>query len=142
MADDGAGPAVVARLLELGLPDGARAVECASDSLVLPSLWEGEERVWIVDAIVRGAAPGTIHRLGHDELLGISQRHGTVHHLSLPESLRWIFIAYPEMARVRYRLWGIEPARVNAEEEGLAPDVARATRGLAEELLGALTSLS
>ena len=130
VGDDGCGLAVVRRLRD---PAGPRAEEGHSDSLRLPSLWAGEDEVWLIDALVRGAAPGTVHRLTHEELLAVSQRHGTAHQLSLPESLRWIAHAYPEMARVRYRLWGIEPKSL-ALEEGLSPAVAAAVEVVAEEI--------
>jgi len=55
--------------------------------------------VWLVDAVIAGAPAGTIHRRGHDEVLGVAQRHATAHALSLPECLRWLVVAYPEMAR-------------------------------------------
>jgi len=120
----------VRRLRERGFP---RAEEGHSDSLRLPSVWRGEPRVWLVDALVRGAPPGTVHRLSHEELMAVSQRHGTAHQLSLPESLRWIAHAYPEMATVRYRLWGIEPLRL-ALAEGLSPEVAAAVEAVCEEI--------
>lgn len=129
MGDDGCGLAVVRRLG----PAGPRAVEGHSDALRLPSLWKGEREVWLVDALVRGAAAGTVHRLSHEELLAVPQRHGTAHQLSLPESLRWIAHACPEMAEVRYRMWGIEPARL-ALEEGLSPEVEAAVELVCEEI--------
>jgi hydrogenase maturation protease len=132
VGDDGCGLAVVRRLRDLG---GPRAEEGHSDSLRLPSLWAGEDEIWLVDALVRSAPPGTVHRLSHEELLAIPQRHGTAHRLSLPESLRWIGHTYPEMARVRYRLWGIEP-RSFALDEGISPAVAAAVEAVAEEIRG------
>jgi hydrogenase maturation protease len=131
VADDGCGLAVVRRLRGLG---GPRAEEGHSDSLRLPSLWAGEHEIWLVDALVRGAAPGTVHRLSHEEILAVPQRHGTAHQLSLPESLRWIAHAYPEMSRVRYRLWGIEPSSL-ALQEGLSTAVAAAVEAVADEIL-------
>jgi hydrogenase maturation protease len=120
----------VRRLREAGF---SRAEEGDSDSLRLPRLWEGEDEVWLVDALVRGSAPGTVHRLSHEELLRVRQRHGTAHRLSLPESLRWIALAYPEMARVRYRLWGIEPLRLELVV-GLSLAVTRAVDLVVEEM--------
>jgi hydrogenase maturation protease len=134
MADDGAGPAVVARLRALGPPALMRVEEGDGDSLRLVSLWRGEPSVWLVDAVIRGAAPGTIHRVGHNELLAVPQRHATVHHLSLPESLRWLALGYPEMAGIRYRLWGIEPACVHPHPE-LSGPVTDAVERVAGELL-------
>jgi hydrogenase maturation protease len=95
--------------------------------------------VWLVDALVRGARPGTVHHLFHEELMAVPQRHGTAHQLSLPESLRWIAHAYPEMAAVRYRLWGIEPSRL-ALEEGLSPEVAAAVEEVCEEIRAEATA--
>jgi len=120
----------VRRLREGGFP---RAEEGHSDSLRLPSLWRGEVQVWLVDALVRGTPPGTVHRLSHEEVMAVPQRHGTAHQLSLPESLRWIAHACPEMATVRYRLWGIEPLRL-ALAEGLSPEVADAVEAVCEEI--------
>jgi hydrogenase maturation protease len=108
-------------------------VDGNSDSLHLPALWDGEPRVWLVDALVRGAPPGTVHRLAHEELLAVPQRHGTAHQLSLPESLRWIGLAYPDMAHIRYRLWGIEPGRL-ALSQGLTPEVEAAVEIVSREI--------
>lgn len=137
-ADDGAGPAVVARLQATPLPAGVRCEDGGSDSLRLPSLWQGEDEVWLVDAVVRGAPPGSVHRLEHDQVLAVAQHHATVHHLSLPESLRWIAIAYPEMAQVRYRFWGIEVSHVHLQQ-GLTPAVASAVERVVFEILDSAT---
>jgi len=56
-ADDGAGPAVVARLLEMNPPAGVRCEDGGSDSLRLPTLWRGEREIWLVDAVARGTPP-------------------------------------------------------------------------------------
>jgi len=136
--DDGVGPAVVRRLAALGAPGLVRMVEAGTDALDLAGLWRGEARVWMVDALLRGSAPGTIHRLEHEEVLAVPQRHATVHHLSLPECLRWLALAEPAMAAVRYRLYGVEPGRLGLGE-GLSPAVARAADRLAEALLRELT---
>jgi hydrogenase maturation protease len=136
-ADDGAGAAVADRLATDPLPHGVRVEKGGTDSLRLPSLWRGERRVWLVDAAARGAAPGTVHRIDHDTLLALPQRHEGVHHLSLPESLRWLILSWPEMAEIRWRLWGIEPGFLGSREE-LSPEVAAAVESVAEEIREAL----
>jgi hydrogenase maturation protease len=133
MADDGAGPEVVRRLVTAPLPPGVRAADGGSDSLRLPSLWGGEPEVWIVDA-VSGSRGGGIVRLGHEELLAVPQRHATAHALSLPEALRWIALAYPEMATVRYRMWGIA-ARDLGLHAGLSDAAAADAGRVAREVL-------
>lgn len=112
VGDDGCGPAVIERLRRSRLPAGVRVEDGHTDALRLPSLWKGEGEIWLIDALQRGAAPGTVHELGHAEVTRAPQRHASAHRLSLPESLRWIALAHPEMERVRYRLWGVEPDRL------------------------------
>ena len=137
MADDGAGVAVARRLLGTALPAGCRAEIGDTDSLRILSLWRGEAEIWLVDALLKKSPPGTVHRLGHDEILAIPQPHAAAHFLSLPESLRWMSLAEPSMTRVRFRLWGIEPEKIEVGE-GLTPAVARAVEETAREILGAM----
>jgi hydrogenase maturation protease len=137
-ADDGVGPALVARLRAGGVPAGLRVEEGETDALRLASLWAGEAHVWLVDAFLRGHAPGTIHRLTHDELLALPQSHAGAHQLSLPECLRWLLLAEPALREVRFRLWGVEPANL-AASRGLSSPVRAALDGLAAELRGEAT---
>lgn len=134
VADDGVGPAVIAGLHRRGLPPGVRAEEGGQDALCLAGLWRGEPEIWLVDALLRRASPGSIHRFRHEEVLALPQRHGTAHQLSLPECLRWLAHGYPEMASVRYRLWGIEASRIDLDE-GLSQPVAQAVSRVCDELL-------
>jgi hydrogenase maturation protease len=62
-ADDGFGPAVTARLAALPLPSSVRVwdVGVRGIHLAYDILDGGYERVIIVDAVSRGATPGTIH---------------------------------------------------------------------------------
>lgn len=136
MRDDGVGPMVIRELAERTPPSHLRVVECGSDSLVLPSLWQGEERIWMVDALIRRDRPGTIYTLSHDQVMTIPQRHATVHHLSLPEGLRWIALTYPEMRNVTYGLWGIEPDRLDLGER-LSPPVEAAVSTVSDQIIQA-----
>ena len=136
MGDDGVGAAVVTELKRIGTPPGLR-LSTLADVLHLSSAWQGEARVWMVDAILCGAAPGAVHRRGHAEVLGNPQRHATVHHLSLAEGLRWIVHSCPAMAGVRFRLWGVEAESVEPVE-ALSPVVARAARIVAREIADAV----
>jgi hydrogenase maturation protease len=119
------------------LPERARAVDGSTGSLRLPSLWQGEGEILHVDAVVCGTAPGTVHRLEHEQAVGIPQRHATAHQLSLPGSLPWLGHTYPELSTVRYRMWGIEVERT-ALHEGLSPRVAAAVTLVAQEIVAEL----
>lgn len=135
MGDDGVGYAV-ADLLEPALPPetGVRVVRGDTDALRLVSWWRGEAEVWLVDAVRSGAPPGTVHRLTHQELLAVPQGHRDAHRLSLPECLRWLALATPELAGVRYRFWGIEVERIGPAV-GLSPAVAAAAAQVAAEVV-------
>jgi hydrogenase maturation protease len=134
MADDGAGPEVVRRLVAGQLPAGVRVEDGGADSLRLPGLWRGEPEVWLVDAVTGGGEPGSIVRLEHDEVLAVPQRHATAHALSLPEGLRWISLSYPEMAGVRYRFWGIVVRHLSLESD-LSDEVGAAVGRVVQEIL-------
>ncbi len=115
MGDDGAGLAVANILDKVDLPDGLRVEQLETDSLNLPNIWNGESQVWMVDAYFNEDAPGTINELSHDEIMTVPQKHESAHYLSLPESLRLLALANPEMGDVQFRLWGIEPESVKSE---------------------------
>jgi hydrogenase maturation protease len=134
MADDEAGTEVVRRLAAQPLPTGVRVEDGGTDSLRLPGLWCGEAQVWLVDAVAGGGGPGSIIRLGHEEVLVLPQPHATAHALSLPEALRWISLSYPEMAAVRYRLWGIVAVDLSPHV-GLSPAVGAAVERVVEEIV-------
>jgi len=141
MGDDGAGPAAVRKLLGQALAAGARIEDGGTDALTLPGWWRGEREVWIIDAVHSGRPPGTIHRLDHEAVVSLSSASSSCHHLSLPECLRWIAHAYPQMGAVRYRMWGIEAASVTLGA-GLSAPVAGAVGEVTVEVRAALAASS
>jgi hydrogenase maturation protease len=110
------------------------AVAEAPDVLQLSRLWQGEGEAWLVDAVATGDPPGTIHRIGHDELLELAPHPGSGHHLDLVDALRWLLHGLPDLCGVRFRLWGAEPERVGPWS-GLSPRVAAAVPVVAQEIL-------
>ena len=141
VGDDGAGPAVARELAAHPATAAVRIEDGGTDVLTLPSWWRGEPEIWIIDAVRAGAEPGTIHRLDHETILSLPQTTASLHHLSIPECLRWIVHAFPEMRAVRFRLWGIEPAVVSTSS-GLSEPVAEAVGQVASELWSALSASS
>lgn len=128
--DDGAGPAVVA-LLEL---EGVEVRRARGEATELLQLFAGRELVYVVDAVVSGQPPGSLHRLDGHELPPF-MRCTSTHGLGLAEAV--------ELARVlgslppRLVVLGIEAAQLRVGDEMSAP-VRRAVeclaRGLQEEL--------
>lgn len=136
MGDDGIGPAVIRRLSRSALPAAVSCLEL-SDVLQLPAAWSCQDEVWMVDAVLGSAPPGTIHRVSHEDLLSLDDERTTVHHLGLGEGLRWVLHAHPEMAGVRFNLWGAEPGSVSPVE-ALSAVAERAVIRLAHEISAAI----
>lgn len=141
MGDDGAGPAAIRELASRPPAISARVEDGGTDALSLPGWWRGEPEVWIIDAVRSRQPSGTIHRLDHDSILSLTAESSSCHHLSLPECLRWIAHAYPQMSAVRYRMWGIEAASVTPGA-GLSATVADAVARVTVEVRAALAASS
>jgi hydrogenase maturation protease len=135
--DDAAGLVAAQRLRE-ALP-AANIVELEGEPVSLLDAWEGEERVIVIDAVVSGSRPGTVHRIDalEDELPDYMRRTST-HALGLAEAI--------ELGRALDRLpgglvvLGIEGAAFEAGA-GLTPEAERgvvaAVDRAAADLIGA-----
>lgn len=135
--DDGVGQRVAAILLSRGLP-GVRIVEATGEGTALLRLWKGCSRVAVVDAVVSGLPPGTLHR--HDAARGplpVRPASASSHAFGVAEAI--------ELARV---LGELPPSLVVHGVEGrefalgapLSPPVARACEELAEILAAELAA--
>lgn len=134
--DDGAGVAVVRRLRER-LPPGAQGVECSDDLTRLIHLWQGYERVILVDAMSSGQAAGTVIRVDLSEHpLPAGARFSSTHALSLGEVIALARTLHQLPARVV--LYGMEGERFD-EGEGLSPAVAKAVEDVVRYILQELT---
>jgi hydrogenase maturation protease len=127
--DDAAGLAVGRRLAGT-LPLDVDLLEREGEPTALIDAWEGASRLWLVDAVSSGAAPGTLHRLdcSSAELpAGLFRR--STHHVGLAEAV--------ELARALGRLpgqtvvFGIEGGSFELGDE-LTPPVAAAIDRTAE----------
>jgi hydrogenase maturation protease len=126
-ADDGAGPALAARLRWLE-PYGVRVVALDGEPARIVEAWDGAEEAIVVDACLSHDEPGTVREVDADVLVAEPERHGGSHGFG-------VATAY-ELGRALQRL----PARlrvytVAAEDlsmgEGLSPAVGQAVDDLA-----------
>lgn len=149
--DDGVGPAVaevVRRLLDDGnprdrTPDGvdvapAAPVDvtvCDGEPTRLLAAWEGADRAVLIDAVVTGAAPGTIHvfRVGRDPLpTGVatsSHGAGVAEAAALGVALG--------ICPAELHVVGVEAASFT-EGAGCSPEVSAAVRTAAHTVVGLL----
>lgn len=138
--DDAVGPHAVRALASCHPPEHLRLANAGTDPLRIAELWDGEPRVWLVDAVCgSGALLGTVHDFDHDTLFHHSHRPVDAHLLSLPELLGWLLVAHPELQTVRFHLWGVETCSFTP---GRPPDprVHAGIRRLVDRMLDAARS--
>ena len=119
--DDGFGPAVAARLE--GLPTGADVVETGIGGIaLLQELLAGCAGLVLVDAVDRGAEPGTIFVIGPE--IGEAEHLADIH-LANPDRVLTMAKAMGALPE-RVLIVGCQPAGVDELGEGLSPAVERA----------------
>lgn len=139
IADDAVGIETV-RLLRQQLvgQNGFSIVEIYTGGLELMEAMVGFDRAFVVDAMVAGNMPGTIHRLGIDQLAD-SRNTSTTHNGSLSAALelgRATGIKLPSDVRI----WAVEAGDVSTFCEELTPEVRAAVPVVAGEILQELLS--
>ena len=120
--DDGFGPAVVARLG--ALPDGVRVVETGIGGVALLQelLAEPLEGLLVVDAMDRGAEPGTVFVLVPDVA---EAEHVADVHLANPDRVLSMALSMGALPP-RVAIVGCQPADADEMGEELTPAVERA----------------
>ena len=132
MSDEGAGVQVIQQLMaDPRLPAAARLVDGGTLGLELLSIASGADLLVVVDAVELDVHPGTIVRLGAQELFGLDP--GTsAHALGVADLLSALRMLGAEPERVV--LLGVQPARVELGTE-LSPDVRAAVPRLVDQVL-------
>ncbi len=133
--DDGVGPAVIRELAHQVSPHVCLR-EHSGEGASLMAMWEGHPRVILVDAVVSGTAPGTVHRLeAHRQPLPASLFHRSTHAFSLAEAVelsRALGTLPPEVL-----IYGVE-GREFDHGMGLSPPVAAAVETVVRRILADL----
>lgn len=116
--DDGFGPVVATRLTDL--PDGAEVVETGIGGVALvQELLAGWDGLVLVDAVDRGAAPGTVFVITPE--VGEAEHVADVH-LANPERVLTMAKTMGNLP-ARVVIVGCQPAEVDELGEGLSPPV-------------------
>jgi hydrogenase maturation protease len=117
---------------------GIAVAEVYNGGLELMEAMAGYDRAFVVDAIVSGGRPGTIYRLGIDDV-ATTRNTSTTHNGSLSAALelgRLSGIKLPSLIR----FWAVEAEDVTTFGEGLTPEVEASVPVVAREILSALLS--
>ncbi|MBU1566661.1 MAG: hydrogenase maturation protease [Proteobacteria bacterium] len=126
VADDGVGWVVYERLKESDLPEGVRLVFLGLGGIDLLEEIDGEEVLVVVDGVQLGAAPGTIHQLGWNQLPDASPRPVSGHGIGIREAISVGRKLYPERVPQEIFLVGVEGKCFNQLGMGLTDEVAQA----------------
>jgi len=133
--DDAAGLAAVRRWQERH-PETATRPEVRVELAELPGLGlmdliEGAQAAVIIDAVQSGAPPGTLRRLGPDDLAAFTPGAGSAHGWGAAETLQLGRRLSPSLADCRITLIGIEAGQVEMGAR-LSPQVEQALAGAVE----------
>jgi hydrogenase maturation protease len=138
LTDDSVGLKVAQEVRRQLTPDGDVTVdEDVRGGLHLMERLTGYDRAIIVDAIVTGAAPGTIHQLTPDDIP--TQRSASQHDVNLPTALelgRQLGVHLPASKDIL--LVGIEADDILTFSEECTPPVAAAIPRAAQVVLAAI----
>lgn len=128
--DDAVG-LLVARQLQ-AYAGAAQVLEASGEGAALMHMWEDAQAVFLIDATVSGAEPGTIHRLdAHAQPIPADFFHYSTHDFGVAEAI--------EMARVldqlppRLVVYGIEGQQFNFGD-ALSPAVEQALHTVVEQV--------
>lgn len=128
--DDGVGPALIAALQTHGAPPNATLLDGGTAGLEMVLLWEGYQRVIIIDAADLGCRPGAWQRLDLSRTpLAAHPLTGTLHAAGLAEALA--LAQALDQLPPQLILFGVQPHSVGWEA-GLSPAVAAALPHLCE----------
>jgi hydrogenase maturation protease len=131
--DDGFGPAVADRLTDL--PRGAEVVETGIGGIaLLQEILAGCDGLVLIDAVDRGAEPGTVFLIEPDVL---ESEHVADVHLANPERVLTMAKSMGALPG-RVLLVGCQPAEVDELEQGLSPAVERAVEMAASRVENAV----
>ena len=133
MGDDGVGIRVVEMLAQKELPPGVKVEEAGLPGWGLPSWFEGQSKVILVDAVQMGQKPGTWKRFPSGELQVVMEDGALSLHqpdlacgLALSQAL--------DLLPQNLVLYGIQPAEVSAGT-ALSPEVHASLQDILESIL-------
>ena len=133
--DDAAGPVLIRRMWDRGLPDGVQCVDGGTDGMAVAFQMRGVEHVILVDACTSGSEPGAVFEMPGSEVENLPPLTDiTMHAFRWDHAIafgRWLLKDdYPENVTA----YLIEGKHFEVGE-GLSPPVDRAVDQLVDRLL-------
>lgn len=129
-ADDGVGAHVVKAVGEQ-LPD-VEAVDLSTADIEVIEHIRNRDVVIIVDAVLTGAEPGTIHRMAIGNLR--SAEFARTHSLNLSSVIALAYQLYPDEMPEKITVLGVEAGDVESFSSELTPKVQQAIPRILDEI--------
>ena len=86
--DDGFADAVLNRLEQEQLPESVELFDAGTSAIDLMEVFNGRQKLIVLDAVRGGQAPGTLYRFSPDQVEDQALPMNTLHQVSLLETLR------------------------------------------------------
>ncbi len=138
VADDAIGFEVHASLARR-LPPGVRLEYCSVGGIALLDLLDGtEDAMIVVDAMCLGAAVGTVHCLGMDDIPRSRANAISAHGIGLRETMEIGAALYPERMPKQISLVGVEGRCFDLPRAHMSKEVTEATEPAVEKVMSLL----
>ena len=139
-SDDAIGIHVAHRLLKMSLPDNVEVIAAESGG---PSILEsitGADKAVLVDAVVGGSTPGTVHRLSLDDIQAERCKIRSLHEIDLVDLLKIGRLTRPESFPKKLVILGIEVADTRRYRQGLSNAVSNVIPRIVKTVLNEVMS--
>lgn len=132
-SDDGIGIHVARNLRKYSLPPEVQIIEAGCPGVDLLWLWEKEKKVIIIDAVISGAKPGTVHVFNSNQVIPREMLPLSSHSINLIDAIELSrkLDTLPEQLVIV----GIELETEKGYREGLSPGVERAIPRACEQII-------
>lgn len=87
-SDDGFADAVLRELAEMELPETVELFDAGTSIIDLMEIFNGRERLIVIDAVRGGQAPGTLYRFSPEEVEAGALPMNSLHQVGLLETLK------------------------------------------------------
>lgn len=138
--DDAAGPVLVRRLAERGVPDHVRLLDAGTAGMDVGFAMRGVARVILVDASSVGVEPGTVHQVPGDEMVDLAPpQGGNLHRFRWDQALGFAQWLLKDEYPAHVEVWLIEGSSYEPGDP-LTPAVDAAVDAVAERIIDDLAA--